>query len=299
MFSCLSACVFLFCLLYVAVCSTSLGCAVRSVSKTLAREYLHLHGLVADDVCVFLSTRSLFIQCSIFISLLPGRSSVHCMAYGGWCVCTDLQTHSTYTVHLSFSLLPGRSSVLARPGGGWCVYFSPNALYLYSATLSLPLLPGRSSVLAWPGGGWCVCTYLQTHSTYIVQLCFSLLPGRSSVFARPGGGWCVCLILQTYSTYSAALSLPLLLICTCMAWWRLICVLFSKLSLLIQCSCFKLSLTHRYLHGLVVVDVCVYVSKRSLLIVQLCFSLTGSFICICTAWWRLMCVSFSPNVFYL
>jgi len=33
-------CVLLFCLLYVAVCSTSLVCAVRSVSKTLAREYV-------------------------------------------------------------------------------------------------------------------------------------------------------------------------------------------------------------------------------------------------------------------
>ena len=41
MFSCLSACVLLFCLLYVAVCSTSLVCAVRSVSKTLARELIH------------------------------------------------------------------------------------------------------------------------------------------------------------------------------------------------------------------------------------------------------------------
>jgi len=33
-----SVCVLLFCLLYVAVCSTRLVCAVRSVSKTLARE---------------------------------------------------------------------------------------------------------------------------------------------------------------------------------------------------------------------------------------------------------------------
>jgi len=33
-----SVCVLLFCLLYVAVCSTSLVCAVRSVTKTLARE---------------------------------------------------------------------------------------------------------------------------------------------------------------------------------------------------------------------------------------------------------------------
>ena len=38
MFSCLSACFFLLCLLYVAVCSTSFVCDVRSISKTLARE---------------------------------------------------------------------------------------------------------------------------------------------------------------------------------------------------------------------------------------------------------------------
>ena len=35
---CLSTCFFLFCLLFVAVSSTSLVCAVRSVSKALQRE---------------------------------------------------------------------------------------------------------------------------------------------------------------------------------------------------------------------------------------------------------------------
>jgi len=35
-----SVCVLIFCLLCVAVCSTSLVCAVRSVSKTLARELI-------------------------------------------------------------------------------------------------------------------------------------------------------------------------------------------------------------------------------------------------------------------
>ena len=47
-----SVCVLLLCLLYVAVCSTSLVSAVRSVSKTLARELSRTLPVIRSVVCV-------------------------------------------------------------------------------------------------------------------------------------------------------------------------------------------------------------------------------------------------------
>jgi len=45
-----SACVLLLCLLYVAVCSTSVVCAVRSVSKTRAREAIRTSAIFRQRV---------------------------------------------------------------------------------------------------------------------------------------------------------------------------------------------------------------------------------------------------------
>jgi len=89
-----SVCVLLFCLVYVAVCSTSLVCAVRSVSQTLAREqikdphrwlYLDVEVLVLPPVLsseLCLCWLPIFVDNQLPPTRIPTQFLLLC-----WCAC--------------------------------------------------------------------------------------------------------------------------------------------------------------------------------------------------------------------
>jgi len=113
-----------------------------------------------------------------------------------------------------------------------------------------------------------MCVNMSPNAVYLYSATLSLplLPDRSSALAWPMADD-VCVCPQTQSTYRVQLSLS----------YRVV---------------------HLYLHGLVVVDVCLILQTQSTYTVQLTLSLslTGSFICTCMAWWRMMSCSSCPVI---
>jgi len=148
---------------------------------------------VVVDVCVYVSKRSLLIVQHISFSL-TGSFICTCMAWW-WLMCVSFSPNSVYlySATLSLPLLPGRSSELAWPGGGWCVctYLQTHSTYIVQLFVSL--LPGRSSVLAWPVADD-VCEYVSKRSLLIQ--CNSFSPSLTGSFictCMAYGGWCVCM----------------------------------------------------------------------------------------------------------